>query len=197
MAQTQTAKNGAPKAPVAPPGTAPAGGGWSAQINLAGSEPAGIGGGKDLSVPKGKYKMRCISANPVVKQDGSGKRSFAFKLQIVEPAAYAGTIVGKVNADPANEKAKNFWNTTLQSFGVPAAQLQKGPVKLTESLFKGKTCYMYLDPEKDSKEYDKREFMTPSDFEAAAWPSDEPAAPAADSEGGETATGSEAEPDFA
>lgn len=167
---TQTNKTTAP----VPPGMVPASNGaWAETINLAGSESAGISGGKELNVPKGKYKCKCIGANLVTKADGEGsgqvKKNLALKLQVVEPAAYAGTIIGKVQS--LKPTAVNFMNTCLQSFGVPAATFQKGPIKLNESLFKGKTCYLYCDPEKDSRGYDKREFVTPADFEAMAWPS--------------------------
>lgn len=156
------------------------GAGWSETVNLAGSEAAQVSGSKDLPAnAKGKVKAKCLGVAPFVKNDGSGKKTISFKLQVIEPAFLSGLIFGKVNPDPSNEKGRNFWNTTLQSFGVPAAAIQKGPLKLSESLFKGKTCLLYLDPEKNSKGYDKREFMTPADFEAASWPDENAIAPEA------------------
>jgi hypothetical protein len=159
-------------------------GAWSEEIQLAGSEAASVGGSKELPAnAKGKVECKCLNVTPLVKNDGSGKRTIAFKMQVVKPAFLAGLIFGKINADPKNEKARNFWNTTLQSFGAPAAALQKGPLKIGTTTFQGKNCYMYLDPVKNSKGYDTREFLTPADFEAQAWPDENAEAPAVNTNG--------------
>lgn len=159
-------KNGA-TAPVTPAG------GWSETVNLAGSEASSTGGSKECPVNSaGKVKCKCIAVKPRVANDGSGKTTYNFRLQILEPAHVAGKIFGKVNADIKNEKAKNFWNTTLQSFGVQGGALQKGPIKINEAMFLGKICYMYLNPEKNSKGYDTREFLTPTDAEAQEYVQD-------------------------
>jgi hypothetical protein len=67
-----------------------------------------------------------------------------------------------------NEAGRNIFGAAVLSHGVPKTALDKGDVEIGLNTFLNKTAYVFYNPNKDTKGYDTRRFITKENFEARA-----------------------------
>jgi hypothetical protein len=132
---------------------------FAVDVSFAGVTPATGMGGQPLPLNRA-FKVLTRSVEQTYKKDGSGKITYTFKGEVVEPAEHAGLSFIKTMTDIKNEKAKAFWMTCLLSHGVNRAALEKGSIKFTPAILQGKHAYLYTTPQAGQK-YPNTEWLLP------------------------------------
>jgi len=129
---------------------------WIAETNLAGVAPAG-----GRVAPDRTYKCKTTAVVRGLKKDGSGKVTYRFEMEVVEPSQFGGYRIYKYLGDVEDleSKGRGFWVTAAMAHGVERAALEKGTIRLSPAVFVGKTVYLYVGPEKPPKGYTDNEFL--------------------------------------
>lgn len=136
---------------------------WTFDINLSGLT---VQAAAPKDVPKGYYKAKV--EDMYVNVDKNAGRVI-IKLMISE-----GEFRGAVRTDgisiPKSEddKVRYYWRAFAESAGYTPAQLDNGGIKLSPSAFKDREVHIHYIPKNEAAgvQYDKIEYLTPSDFVA-------------------------------
>ena len=133
---------------------------WSISINLSGiTAPTG---NKAMEVPEGFYKAKI--SDMYVNAEKNPNR-VVIKLQLAE-APFAGVIrTDGLNMPKSDDdKVRYYWRGLAESAGYTPAQLDNGSISLGRDTFVEKMVHVHYTPKGNGSEYDKTEYLAPTEW---------------------------------
>ena len=133
---------------------------WNFTINLSGlNAPTGA---KLMEVPEGYYKAKIADA--YVNAERNPNRVI-FKLQIIDAPCTGVTRTDGLNIPKDDsDKVRYYWRGLAESAGYTPAQLDNGSISIGIDTFKGRDVYVHYTPKGNGSEYDKTEYLAPSEW---------------------------------
>lgn len=117
--------------------------------------------GKSVSMDEGYYKGTVDDM--YINQDKPGR--FVIQLKVKDDP-YVGNICSTgINVPTGNDdKVRFYWRALAESVGFTASELDKGTVKLSPKVFKGKTAHFYYAPDPEGGKKITVHFFSPVEW---------------------------------